>query len=273
MSFLTDLATHIKTWANGKFSTTSHNHTGTYEPANANIQSHISNTSNPHATTKTHIGLSNVTNDAQMKKLASSTSGNVPTFANTTGDLLASGYSVETSSLVGSSSALARADVIKAAIDSVTAGMSSGLASPVADLTAIKATNTTDAGNWPDKVMMLVETLGLYRLDRESSAAGDDNLIIQPTTGVGRWYKMSSITTDHGLLSGIQGGITGERYHVTLSISNALAGTQGTPSGSNKFVTASDGKLARIATDGDFPVTYIDVEAAEWTAFDNALSA
>jgi len=272
MSFLTDLATNISTWANGKFSLTSHNHAGTYEPANANIQSHISNTSNPHATTKTHVGLGNVTNDAQMKKLPSSTAGNVPTFANTTGDLLGAGYTVETASLVGSSSALARADVIKAAIDAVAAGMSSGLAAPVADLTAIKAINTTNAGEWPDKTMMLVEAMGLYRLDRESAATGDDNLIIQPTTGVGRWFKMSSITTDHSLLSGIQGGQTGERYHVTLAISDALAGTNGVPSGSNKFVTASDGKLAYLKTDGHYPVTYIDVEAAEWTAFDNALN-
>ncbi|MCK9622884.1 MAG: hypothetical protein M0R47_20405 [Methylobacter sp.] len=38
-----------------------------FEPANANIQSHIGNTSNPHTVTKTQIGLSNVTNDAQLK--------------------------------------------------------------------------------------------------------------------------------------------------------------------------------------------------------------
>ena len=38
---------------------------GGYEPANANIQTHISSTANPHGTTKTHVGLSNVTNNAQ----------------------------------------------------------------------------------------------------------------------------------------------------------------------------------------------------------------
>lgn len=45
----------------------SHNHAGVYEPANANIQSHISSTSNPHSVTKTQVGLSAVTNDAQLK--------------------------------------------------------------------------------------------------------------------------------------------------------------------------------------------------------------
>ena len=37
-------------------SDTSHLHTGTYEPASANIQSHISSTSNPHATTASQVG-------------------------------------------------------------------------------------------------------------------------------------------------------------------------------------------------------------------------
>ncbi len=45
----------------------SHNHSGTYEPANANIQSHISSTSNPHTVTKDQVNLGNVTNDAQVK--------------------------------------------------------------------------------------------------------------------------------------------------------------------------------------------------------------
>lgn len=38
------------------YSVTSHNHTGTYEPANANIQSHISSTSNPHSVTAAQTG-------------------------------------------------------------------------------------------------------------------------------------------------------------------------------------------------------------------------
>jgi hypothetical protein len=38
------------------YSLTSHNHSGVYEPANSNIQSHISNTSNPHSTTASQVG-------------------------------------------------------------------------------------------------------------------------------------------------------------------------------------------------------------------------
>ena len=40
---------------------------GSYEPANANIQSHIGSTSNPHGTTAAQVGLGNVTNNAQLK--------------------------------------------------------------------------------------------------------------------------------------------------------------------------------------------------------------
>jgi len=57
---------HSVTYSQVGAASSSHNHTGTYEPANANIQSHISNTSNPHSVTKTQVGLSNVTNDAQI---------------------------------------------------------------------------------------------------------------------------------------------------------------------------------------------------------------
>jgi hypothetical protein len=62
------------------------------------------------------VGLSSVTNHAQVKKLASSTNGFVPVWSVTTGDALGAGYSVETT-LTGASTALARADAIKNYID------------------------------------------------------------------------------------------------------------------------------------------------------------
>jgi len=46
--------TDLNTALSGK-SDTGHTHTGTYEPANANIQSHISNTSNPHSVTANQV--------------------------------------------------------------------------------------------------------------------------------------------------------------------------------------------------------------------------
>jgi hypothetical protein len=42
-------------------SATTHNHTGTYEPTNANIQNHISSTSNPHGTSDANLAVTDVT--------------------------------------------------------------------------------------------------------------------------------------------------------------------------------------------------------------------
>ena len=47
--------TGLQTALDGK-SATSHTHTGVYEPANINIQSHISATNNPHSTTAAQVG-------------------------------------------------------------------------------------------------------------------------------------------------------------------------------------------------------------------------
>ena len=43
-------------------------HTHSYEPANANIQSHIASTSNPHSVTKSQVGLANVDNTSDANK-------------------------------------------------------------------------------------------------------------------------------------------------------------------------------------------------------------
>jgi hypothetical protein len=67
---------------------------------------------------KTDIGLSNVTNDAQVKKLASTSGGFVPTWNGTTGDALNIGYSVETT-LTGGTGALPRADAVKTYVDNM----------------------------------------------------------------------------------------------------------------------------------------------------------
>lgn len=73
---------------------------------------------------KSDIGLGNVTNDAQIKKLASSTNGNIPVWNGTTGDALSDGYSVQTT-LSSSTTAIPRADAVKTYIDN---SISSGIA-------------------------------------------------------------------------------------------------------------------------------------------------
>ncbi len=77
------LTTHNHT---GVYSLVSHNHAGVYEPANVNIQNHISSVVNPHNVTKSQVGLGLVENTAlstwggssNIVTIGTLTSGTVP---------------------------------------------------------------------------------------------------------------------------------------------------------------------------------------------------
>ncbi len=49
-----------------------------------------------------------------------------------------------------------------------------------------------------------------------------------------------AVVSDHNNLANLQGGAAGEKFHITGDFNDALAGTSGTPSTSNKYVTADD---------------------------------
>lgn len=70
------------------------------------------------ALTSSDVSLGNVTNNAQIKKSASSTNGNIATWSGTTGDALGTGYGVETT-LTGGATNIARADAVKTYIDNL----------------------------------------------------------------------------------------------------------------------------------------------------------
>jgi hypothetical protein len=102
------------------------------------------------------------------------------------------------------------------AINNAVLGAGTSIHAPVADLTASKA--IVSAGR-ADKMLMLIETLGLYHFDAESMAVSNDSTIIRPTdvasdAAAGRWVKMSSTLTDHDLLSNILGN---GGYHLSLA--------------------------------------------------------
>lgn len=113
------------------------------------------------AVSKSDVGLANVTNDAQIKKLASSTNGFVPTWNGTTGDALAAGYEVETT-LAGSATKLARADAIKAYVDSLIAANDAmiykGTLGSGGTITAIPTTYNT---GWAYKVITATTYAGI----------------------------------------------------------------------------------------------------------------
>lgn len=57
---------------------------------------------------------------------------------------------------------------------------------PVSDFAALKAIDTTEINTG---VLVNVVDLGLFKLDKSSTADGDDYNIIEPTTGTGRWIR------------------------------------------------------------------------------------
>jgi hypothetical protein len=264
MSFLTDLATTLVS----AFAKKDHNHDSTYEAKNSNIQTHISSTSNPHNVTKTQVGLTNVTDDKQVKANQSSVSGNVVTWSGTNGDALGGGYAVETT-FAGDSGKLATAGAIKSYVDGQVTGINSGIVDGgTQSITTLRAIDTTDAQVYQDKILINVEDAGLYRLDRDSTATDDGVQTIAPTMGIGRWQKITSNLSSHNNTDNKQGGTAGEYYHITANQNGAL------PTGissSNKLVAENNNKLSKLRSDGTFPVNDLYASELEWTAFETAL--
>lgn len=106
--------------ATGTITTTGSITLGTPGSCNGSTTNAVTTNSHTHAIslTATNVGLGNVTNNAQIKKNASSTSGNIPAWNGTTGDTLSDGYTVETS-LVGAATAIPRADAVKTYCDQI----------------------------------------------------------------------------------------------------------------------------------------------------------
>jgi hypothetical protein len=103
---------------------------------------HIASTANPHGVTKSQVGLGNVTNDAQVKKAASSTDGFVPKWNGTTGDAIVDGYGVQTT-LASSTTELVRADAIATAIGTKQDTLVSGT-----NIKTVNGTSLLGSGNY-----------------------------------------------------------------------------------------------------------------------------
>jgi hypothetical protein len=132
------------------------------------------------------------------------------------------------------------------AINNAVLGAGTSIHAPVADLTASKA--IVSAGR-ADKMLMLIESLGLYHFDAESMAVSNDSTIIRPTdvasdAAAGRWVKMSSTLTDHDLLSNILGN---GGYHLSLAERDKLTGiaTGADVTSATKVGTSINGAAAK----------------------------
>jgi len=152
-----------------------HNHTGVYEAANANIQSHISNTSNPHSVTKAQVGLTNVTDHAQTQAAV------VPNTAPAAGQMLvgnAGGTAYAPVSASGDAT-LASTGAITIVNDAVTNAKAANMAA-----STIKARKTASTGDPEDCTLSEV-------LDLVGSAAQGDILY----RGASSWTRLGAGTS------------------------------------------------------------------------------
>jgi hypothetical protein len=99
-------------------------------------------------------------------------------------------------------------------IAAVVSASGTAILEPVQNLAALVAIDTTTT---VDKSIILAEDDGLFRFDKDSVATVNGTTIVAPTVGGGRWIKISTIITDHNLLSNLQGGNSTERYHLTAA--------------------------------------------------------
>ncbi len=120
---------------------------------------------------------------------------------------------------------LATLGQMNTAISTAVSGVGNSIHVPVADLAAAKAVN---AAGRADRMIMLIESLGLYRFDAEATDTSNDGTVIRPTdiaadATAGRWIKMSSILNDHALLSNLLGN---GNYHLSLAERDKLTGIE-----------------------------------------------
>lgn len=171
---------------------------------------------------------------AKADKVASPTNGHILT-TDATGQPTDSGKSFNDSG--ATTNDVWSASKTQSAINTAAQGIGNSIHTPVQTLANAKA--LTD---YIDKQLLLIEDLGTYRFDAQSTATADDNLVIQPTNiagaNPGRWLKMSNLLTDHNLLSNIQGGTTGEYNHLTNA--EKTAATRNATSGQNGLLAATD---------------------------------
>ena len=189
-----------------------------------------------------------VLDEGKVAKLMSGTSGNLLTH-NAAGVLSDAGVKVNDAG--NTVTDLWSASKINTAIANATSGTASSLHIPVEDAAAAKLIISSDRA---DKMIMCIESLGLYRFDAESTAASNDDQIIRPNdvlsdAAAGRWVKLSASITDHNVLTNISGGTTGQYYHLTAEQHTALVAIAGlaTEAPANSATTASVGTSTKVA--------------------------
>jgi len=89
------------------------------------------------------------------------------------------------------------ADAIFSAMSQILLKMDRGVVfNPTHDLASLKALDTTASQDWPDRGFIYVKGLKkLFALHRDSAQVADDEEVIIPTTGPGRWVLIAGGST------------------------------------------------------------------------------
>ena len=117
-----------------------------------------------------------------------------------------------------------------------------GMLSPVQDIAALQTVAVTAAN---DKFLIHVENAGVYSFDYQSTATADGVTVVTPGGGTGRWIKIVGVSSAHNLLDALQGGATGEYYHLTSAERTRVQALPTFPAS----LAGSGGKSVRVKPD------------------------
>lgn len=218
-----------------------------YDDIYEDVRDHANDTSNPHNVSASDVGLGSVTNDKQVKANASSTDGNIPTWYGTTGDKLKTGYTVETT-LTGSNSAIARADAVKAYVDSLLVAADAMVYKGALDASANPNYPAADAGH-------------TYKISAAGKVGGASGVAVE----VG---DMIVCTTD-GTAAGTQASVGANWNVLQANIDGAVIGPA---SAVNTNLAMFDGATGKLIKDSgkkvsDFaPASHTHAYTAKYSA-------
>jgi len=135
----------------------------------------------------------------------------------------------------------------KSYVDTLAAAISGSYASPVQDLTALRALGLSVR---VDKQIRLVEDKGaIYRWDSVGAGSDDSDGTVTPTDAMGRWFKVSAATQSHNGLTGIQGGTANDYHHLTTAQLGTLTGATSTNTASAIVARDASGNfVANVVT-------------------------
>jgi hypothetical protein len=214
---------------------------GTYFPvwtSNPNTSAEIID-SRTASQLKGDIGLSNVTNDAQIKKLASTSGGYVPTWNGTTGDALNIGYSVETT-LTGGTSSLPRADAVKTYVDSM-------IGSGIATNDAMIFKGTIDCSGNPN--YPAADRGWTYKVSVAGKIGGASGPVVEVNDTI--------ICGADGVPSGTHASVGSNWNILQTNIADSSILVTGPSSATSGNVAMFDGSTGKIIKDGGFLVSDI----------------